>query len=247
MIPEPESEITEVLKALNHRIRREILRMLNNNMRVPYSEFLYKLKLPASSNVAYHLSLLAKANLVEKDQEGKYSLTQLGRRSALLIDLAVESRPSPFSDFYLAFSQLNPLEIVFGAWYIFFFIVGLYTAQNLVLIGLLFIFLSLGSIFLIVYRTKTLWTLLLLNNFIWLVFVPENRKILVSIVLTNVCGLILLIPEAEFMIPISPFVTIIGGLLVLASLILSGFYLYISSGKRLPITLRGGGTQEFIE
>lgn len=243
MIPEPESEITEVLKALNHRVRREIIRMLNNNVRVPYSDFLHKLKLPASSNVAYHLSLQTKANVVEKDHEGKYSLTQLGRRSALLIDIAVESRPSPFSDFYLAFSQLNPLEIVFGAWYIFFFIVGLYTAQILIFIGLLFIFLSLGSIFLIVYRTKTLWTLLLLNNFIWIVFVPENRNILVSIVLTNVFGLILLIPETEFIIPIFPFDAIVGGLLVLASLILSGSYIYISSDKKLPITLRGESSQ----
>ncbi|MHA2075582.1 MAG: DUF7347 domain-containing protein, partial [Candidatus Hodarchaeales archaeon] len=107
-----ESDITDVLKALNHEIRREIIRILHEKQLVPYSEFLNRLDLPASSNVAYHLSLLTKTQLIEKDLDGKYSLTTLGRRSALLIDLANESKTTSFSDIYLAFSKLNSIEIV---------------------------------------------------------------------------------------------------------------------------------------
>jgi len=232
-LPENESDITEVLKSLNHEIRREIIRILHEKQVTAYSEFLNKLNLPASSNVAYHLSLLTKARLVDKDSEGKYFLTPLGRRSALLLDLAKESRTTPFSDIYLAFSKLNFIEILLGTWYLFFFIIGIYLIGYYLFIGLIFLLMSIGSISLIIYRTRTLWTLLLINNFIWIFFINENRGLLVSITLTNIFGLILLLPEVEFAAPFTILQIIIGWILILASLIFSILYLYISSGRNI--------------
>jgi len=232
-LPENESDITEVLKSLNHEIRREIIRILHEKQVTAYSEFLNKLNLPASSNVAYHLSLLTKARLVDKDSEGKYFLTPLGRRSALLLDLAKESRTTPFSDIYLAFSKLNFIEILLGTWYLFFFIIGIYLIGYYLFIGLIFLLMSIGSISLIIYRTRTLWTLLLINNFIWIFFINENRGLLVSITLTNIFGLILLFPEVEFAAPFTILQIIIGWILILASLIFSILYLYISSGRNI--------------
>lgn len=232
-LPENESDITEVLKSLNHEIRREIIRILHEKQVTAYSEFLNKLNLPASSNVAYHLSLLTKARLVDKDSEGKYFLTPLGRRSALLLDLAKESRTTPFSDIYLAFSKLNYIEILLGTWYLFFFIIGIYLIGYYLFIGLIFLLMSIGSISLIIYRTRTLWTLLLINNFIWIFFINENRGLLVSITLTNIFGLILLLPEVEFAAPFTILQIIIGWILILASLIFSILYLYVSSGRNI--------------
>ena len=232
-LPENESDITEVLKSLNHEIRREIIRILHEKQVTAYSEFLNKLNLPASSNVAYHLSLLTKARLVDKDSEGKYFLTPLGRRSALLLDLAKESRTTPFSDIYLAFSKLNFIEILLGTWYLFFFIIGIYLIGYYLFIGLIFLLMSIGSISLIIYRTRTLWTLLLINNFIWIFFINENRGLLVSITLTNIFGLILLLPEVEFATPFTIVQIIIGWILILASLIFSILYLYVSSGRNI--------------
>jgi DNA-binding transcriptional ArsR family regulator len=231
MVPENESDITDVLKSLNHEIRRKIIRILHEKQLVPYSDFLYKLDLPASSNVAYHISLLTKTQLIRKDSDGKYFLTSLGRRSALLLDLAKESKTTSFSDIYLAFSLLNSIEILFGTWYIFFFIFGFYLLQKFLFIGIIFILMSISSIVLIIYRTRTLWTLLLINNFIWIFFIPDKREILISITLTNVFGLILLIPDADIIVFTIPFQIILGWILVLTSLILSFIYLYISSGR----------------
>ena len=236
MAQKHESDITEVLKALNHEIRREIIRILHNKDQVPYSDFLSQLNLPASSNVAYHISLLNKAKLIEKGLEGKYFLTPLGRRSALLLDLAIEPKSTFFSNIYLSFSRLAPLEILFGAWYLFFFMFGMIFISSFFLIGLFFILISIGFIFLIIYRTRTLWTLLLLNNFIWIFFVPEKRELLISISLTNVFGLIFLIPQMEFFTQFSPLDIIIGWLLIIISLMLSIVYLYVAGGRKFPFT-----------
>lgn len=233
-----ESDITDVLKALNHEIRREIIRILHEKQLVPYSEFLNQLNLPASSNVAYHLSLLTKTQLIEKDLDGKYSLTTLGRRSALLIDLANESKTTSFSDIYLAFSRLNSIEIVLGTWYIFFFVIGIYSIQIFLFVGILSCLVSIGLITLIVYRTRTPWTLLLINNFIWIFFIPENRRLLISIIVTNTIGLILLIPDIEVISPYSPFQFALGCILVLISLGLSFMYIYVSSGRDFVFPLK---------
>ena len=116
-----DNDINEVLKAINHEIRRSIIRRLHTTSEsIAYSEFLEELKLPASSNAAYHLVLLTKANVVEKDREGKYSLTGLGERVALLLDVVVEPQSNAFTNLYLGFSRLNPLDFLLGAWWLFF-------------------------------------------------------------------------------------------------------------------------------
>ncbi|MFX0125922.1 MAG: ArsR/SmtB family transcription factor [Candidatus Hodarchaeota archaeon] len=231
-----EGDITDVLKALNHEIRREILRTLHDRREpVAYSVFLNLLDLPASSNVAYHLLLLSKARMVEKDQNGKYSLTHLGKRSALLLDLASESKPSPFSDLYLGFSQLTPYETVLGSWWIFFLFLGVVFTSSLstFFIGIFFFSLAGVSIFLFVYRTRVIWSLLLINNFLWIYFAPGNRLLLFAIFLTNLIGFILMFPEMDLDLAISNgFLLGIG--LVCTSIVLSLVYLYISFGGKFP-------------
>lgn len=217
-----EVEISEVLKALNHEIRREIIRILDNKRDpVPYTVFMEELQLPASSNVAYHIQLLNESTLITKNAEGKYSLTTLGKRSALLIDLVAESETSPFSNIFLGFSQLNPIETLLGAWWTFFFIIGFYLFSFNIIISIMSILLALISIILIVYRTKTLWTLLVINNFIWIFFAPQKRHLLFGIVGCNILGLLFITSQVGSVSNLSFLVIIIGLVLISGSLGLS--------------------------
>ena len=237
---ESEGDITDVLKALNHEIRRQILRMLHDRREpVPYSVFLNLLNLPASSNVAYHLLLLNKARMVKKDLEGKYSLTNLGKRSALLLDLASESKSSPFSDLYLGFSQLTPYETVLGSWWIFFLFLGVVFTSSVstFFIGVFFFSLAGVSIFLFVYRTRVIWSLLLINNFLWIYFAPGNRLLLFMVFITNLIGFILMFPEMDLDLAISNGF-FLGIILVGTSILLSLIYLYISLGGELPAVFK---------
>ena len=223
-----DSDINEVLKALNHEIRRSIIRKLHTTREssIAYSDFLEELKLPASSNAAYHLVLLTKANVVEKDREGKYSLTELGERVALLLDAVAEPQSSAFTNLYMGFSRLTPLEILISTWWIFFLITGIvFITENLV-IGVLFlsyVLLSLGVFF---YKARTIWAILLINNLLWILFAPERRFHLLTISLTNILGVIILFPEMKIVYEIDPIALIIASLLILISGILSVIYLF---------------------
>jgi DNA-binding transcriptional ArsR family regulator len=223
-----DNDINEVLKALNHEIRRSIIRKLHSNREssIAYSEFLEELNLPASSNAAYHLVLLTKARVVEKGKEGKYSLTELGERVALLLDVAVEPQSSAFTNLYMGFSRLTPLEILLSTWWIFFLLLGGVVITENFIIGVLFLsfaLLSLGAFF---FKARTIWAILLINNLLWILFAPERRFHLLSISLTNILGLIVLFPEMRVVYDIHPLSMIIGGLLILISLILSIIYLF---------------------
>ncbi|MHA1973938.1 MAG: ArsR/SmtB family transcription factor [Candidatus Hodarchaeales archaeon] len=231
------TEITEVLKALNHEIRREIIRLLHEARHpIPYMHFMDSLKLPASSNVAYHLSLLVKAGLVTKDADGRYFLTDLGLRSALMLDLVSESKKSVFSELTLAFSRINPFEFLLGAWWLFFVILGLIflSDQRFVVFSLLFISAGLSFVLLLVYRTRDIRSIVLLNNLIWIAFVPDHKLFLFFISLTNLIGLSLIFPQLEPSFAPDQIFLFIGLLLVFASIFLSFFYLYLSFGFVVP-------------
>ena len=221
-----DSDINEVLKALNHEIRRSIIRKLHTTREsISYSDFLSELKLPASSNAAYHLVLLTKATVVEKDQDGKYMLTGLGERVALLLDVVVEPQSNAFTNLYMGFSRLNPLEILLGSWWIFFLLLGaIFVTENLFvgILSLTFALLSLGVLF---YKVRTPWAILLVNNLLWILFAPERRIHLLIITLTNILGLIVLFPETKIVYDIHPIALIVGVLLILTSVILSVTYL----------------------
>ena len=222
-----DNDINEVLKALNHEIRRSIIRKLHTNREssIAYSEFLEELNLPASSNAAYHLVLLTKAKVVEKDREGKYSLTELGERVALLLDVVVESQSSAFTNLYMGFSRLTPLEILLSTWWIFFLLLGGVVITENLIIGVLFLSFALLSLGIFFLKARTIWAILLINNLLWILFAPNRRIHLLFIGLTNILGVIVLFPEVKFVSDIQPLTLITGVLLILTSVILSVVYL----------------------
>ena len=69
---------------LNNDIRLKIINILHINKRhAYYTELLNILDLPASSNLAYHMKILHNTLIVEKDENGRYYLTEYGIQSSL--------------------------------------------------------------------------------------------------------------------------------------------------------------------
>ncbi|MHA1995661.1 MAG: ArsR/SmtB family transcription factor [Candidatus Hodarchaeales archaeon] len=222
----PENDINKVLKALNHEIRRKIIRTLYRKQEpIAYSEFLEELNVPASSNAAYHLLLLTKFGILQKGSSG-YKLTEIGERVALLLDIVVEPKSSAFTSLYMGFSRLSPLEILLGSWWIFFLLLGVTAIIQNFLIGVISLSFSLLSVGVLIYKTRTPWAILLINNFLWILFAPEYRSYLFLITFSNLLALFLLLPELGIIQSITFPLVAIGLLLLVVSISLSSMYIY---------------------
>ena len=66
----------EVFKALDHQMRRDILRYVGEAKSVSFTEIMNNVKVPDSPTLSYHLKTLSP--FVEQ-KEGKYGLTVMGR------------------------------------------------------------------------------------------------------------------------------------------------------------------------
>ncbi|MFH1179089.1 MAG: helix-turn-helix domain-containing protein [Candidatus Bathyarchaeota archaeon] len=65
----------EVFKALDHQMRRDILRYIGEAKSVSFTEIMNNVKVPDSPTLSYHLKPLSP--FVEQ-KEGKYGLTAIG-------------------------------------------------------------------------------------------------------------------------------------------------------------------------
>lgn len=81
----PSEEV--ILNALNHEIRREILRLLKDNT-MSYTELLDHFAI-SSGKLNYHIKLLS--GFIEKDEEGNYCSTDLGVRVLNLLNQFTQS------------------------------------------------------------------------------------------------------------------------------------------------------------
>ena len=82
-------EIKEVLKALNHIKRRDILLYLKDLSRLTgFSELMAYLDVDpkSSGQFSYHIKLLLTARLIEKENE-KYRISPLGLKACSMLDL----------------------------------------------------------------------------------------------------------------------------------------------------------------
>ena len=72
--------ISDVLK---HPIRRKIILALYGNDRLSYVDLMNIVKVVSTGKFNYHLKILG--DLIEKDQNGKYGLTEKGKMAAQLL------------------------------------------------------------------------------------------------------------------------------------------------------------------
>ena len=77
-----ESLEQEVFKALDHQMRRDILRYVGEGRECTFTDILTKVKVPDSPTLSYHLKTLAP--FIEQ-QGGKYRLTPMGKDSYNLL------------------------------------------------------------------------------------------------------------------------------------------------------------------
>lgn len=60
-----------ILRAINHKLRQQILRLINQNSRMTVTEIYVKLRLEQSV-ASQHLAILRRAGFVNTDRDGKF-------------------------------------------------------------------------------------------------------------------------------------------------------------------------------
>ena len=84
----------EVFKALDHQIRRDVLRHIGETKKTTFTEILNSLKIPDSPTLSYHLKTLSPFIMQKK---GRYELTQVGKTAySLLLKTAQYNEQAQF-------------------------------------------------------------------------------------------------------------------------------------------------------
>lgn len=78
------------LRAVNHKLRKQIIKLLEDNKRLTVTEIYVKLRLEQSV-ASQHLAILRRAGVVKTDREGKYIFYSLNTdRLAEIAELVEE-------------------------------------------------------------------------------------------------------------------------------------------------------------
>ena len=95
---EPSTFIDDVVKIFDHRVRCVILNLLAHHKALRYSDFLTKMDIEISSNLAFHLKRLMALKLIDK-HDGQYMLTDRGKYFVdILFSLAMGKYRDPASN-----------------------------------------------------------------------------------------------------------------------------------------------------
>src|SRR6478672_11550546 len=79
-----------VLRAINHKLRQQILKLIDDNGKMTVTEIYVKLRLEQSV-ASQHLAILRKANVVKTERDGKFIYYSLNdERISELADLVDE-------------------------------------------------------------------------------------------------------------------------------------------------------------
>lgn len=199
-------EIKEVLKALNHGKRRDILLYLKDLGReTGFSELMDYLDVDpkTSGQFSYHIKLLVSAHLIQK-QNDKYQITSLGLKACSMLDLVDisenESIVQKISNSYKNTTIFDQILIAFIAFTAILFIIPLqvlFLAHNslkespvvviLVFVGAVLFSLITSFAYM---KLKYIPSLLILSSMIWVIFLPYNQIKIGVIYMGSTLGLI---------------------------------------------------------
>ena len=240
--------INDVLKALNHELRRDILTYLREIGRaVSFTELLETMNYTpkTSGQFFYHLKLLLDPQLISKTNDNKYILTEIGERASLMLELVNDtSKPSLGNQLLNAFKNLSPIEELIVTWDLFPILVLILLIQRLLLnrlainlfdsIVLFIVFITSVLILLLTYRSlQSFLAMFVTSSIIWLVFLQKNRLILGIIWFLNIIAVITIVtptPDVYDTIRL-----LIGSSLILISIILSMYHLWKNYRKKIRI------------
>ncbi|MBN1215797.1 MAG: hypothetical protein JXA99_10210 [Candidatus Lokiarchaeota archaeon] len=183
---------------LNNDIRLKIINILYINKRhAYYTELLNILDLPASSNFAYHMNILHNTLIVEKDENGRYYLTEYGIQSSLKYKLMNGTDSFPLIKAHLGISRLQPIEVLLSIWVIFILFFGkILILDSNILFGIFLISISFIILIYTAYRTKILSSLMIIPIYLWIFSLLKNRFLLILIMLTSLIGIYFFIPNS---------------------------------------------------
>ena len=197
-------QIKEVLKALNHAKRRDILVYLKDLERgTGFSELMDYLDSDSntSSQFSYHLKLLINARLIEKKIE-KYVISPLGLKACSMLDLVDTSEKDDsivqkISNSYKNVTPLDQILLSFVTLSILLFFMPLQAMFNnnttipyLFLPMIIGLFLSVFFIFYSSLKLKYIPSILILSSIIWIIFLPSHQLKTGLIYMSSVFSLI---------------------------------------------------------
>jgi DNA-binding transcriptional ArsR family regulator len=79
-----------VLRALNHKLRQQMIKMLDENSRMTVTELYVQLRLEQSV-ASQHLAILRRAGIVKTDRDGKYIYYRVNEERVTQINQIVDS------------------------------------------------------------------------------------------------------------------------------------------------------------
>lgn len=228
-----ESQVKDILKALGHQIRRDVIRVIDdNNGPTSFSYLLNTLDLPTSSNIAYHLKILTNSKLIDKNHDGDYSLTKDGKKSMLLFEDTKSSSLSKISEIGRRFGKLSPLHVILVSWWFFFLFTGFVLIQFSLILGILLVALGILVISMVLYRMRSiLLSLTFIQTLIWIYFLRKNRILVLIMNVTSLfsggflVGTVTLMNDYQVPSPIKEF---IGLILLTISLLSTLMYIAFS-------------------
>ena len=183
-------QIKEVLKALNHGKRRDMLVYLKDLERgTGFSELMDYLGIDSktSSQFSYHLKLLLNARLIEKKDE-KYLISPLGLKACSMLDLVdtSEKDDSIVQKISNSYKNITPMDQILLSFLTFSILLFFMPLQGMLndntTIPFLFLPMIIGiflSLFLIAYSyfklDKYIPSILILSSIIWIIFLPSHQ------------------------------------------------------------------------
>lgn len=189
-IEDTDPQIKEVLKALNHTVRRDILLYLKNlNREVSFSELMDYLNIDAktSGQFSYHLKMLQQSNLITKSNE-KYLITPLGVKATSMLDLVniSDHNDSIVQTISNSFKNITPIDQIILSFHAFCYIAFIlpfllllinYNRFAIFLAPMLIGLILLIAITIYSYlKLKYIPSILILFSLIWVIFLTSNQK-----------------------------------------------------------------------
>ncbi|MHA2365688.1 MAG: ArsR/SmtB family transcription factor [Candidatus Hodarchaeales archaeon] len=198
--------INHVLKALNHPVRRDILRYIERLGRaLTFTEILSATDFNSqnSSQFSYHLKLLIQAQMIKKE-ENSYQLTPIGKRASSLLDIADEiEEPTKINQVARKIKNLTPSEQIFVSWYLIPGIIALISlvalvessSNEFIFYILLILSIPLTLLFLgLLYRKLTsIYAIFITTNIIWVLFLEQHQKRIATINILSLLGVVMIL------------------------------------------------------
>lgn len=189
-VEENDPQIKEVLKALNHTLRREILLYLKGlNREASFSELMDYCKIDSkvSGQFSYHVKLLQQSNLISKTND-KYLITPLGVKATSMLDVTSlgNNEDSILQKISKSFKNITSFDQIVLSFHAFCFIAFIlpfvlllvnYNRFHILLMPMLLGLVLLIFIIIFSYlKLKYIPSVLILFSVIWIIFLSHNQK-----------------------------------------------------------------------